>query len=82
MAYAMNPWVLSAGFHDVLGVHRTDNHDTIAATRAKGVVRVGTITRWRVLWNTRFSFAPVTPAPEQRAACTPNLRGEWGRQAR
>ena len=58
MAYAMNPWVLVAGFHEVLGVHRTDNYDTIAATRAKGVIRVGTITRWRVLWSTRFSFAP------------------------
>jgi len=58
MAYAMNPWVLGAGFHEVLGVHRTDNYDTIAATRAKGVIRVGTITRWRLLFHTRFRFEP------------------------
>jgi hypothetical protein len=34
MAYAMTPWFLGAGFHKVLGVQRTDNHDTIAVTRA------------------------------------------------
>jgi hypothetical protein len=60
MAYAMNSWVLGLGFHEVLGVHRTDNHDTIAATRAKGVTRLGTITRWRLPWSTRYSFAPET----------------------
>jgi len=58
MAYAMNPWVLGAGFHEVLGVHRTDNYDTIAATRAKGVTRLGTITRWRLLAHTIFRFEP------------------------
>ncbi len=58
MAYAMNPWVLGAGFHEVLGVHRTDNYDTIAATRAKGVARLGTITRWRLLAHTVFRFEP------------------------
>jgi hypothetical protein len=61
MAYAMNPWVLGAGFHDVLGVHRTDNYDnydTIAATRAKGVTRLGTITKWRLLARTIFRFEP------------------------
>jgi hypothetical protein len=62
MAYAMNPWVVGAGFREVLGVHRTDNYDTIAATRAKGVTRLGTITRWRLLRSTRFSFAPETSA--------------------
>lgn len=56
MAYAMNPWVLAHGFSEVLGVHRTDNYDTIAATRAKGVARLGTITRARLLWHTRFAF--------------------------
>jgi hypothetical protein len=61
MAYAMNPWVLSSGFNEVLGVHRTDNHDTIVATRAKGVTRLGTITRWRLLSSTRFAFEPETP---------------------
>jgi hypothetical protein len=64
MAYAMSPWVLSCGFTEVLGVHRTDNHDTIAATRAKGVTRLGTVTRWRLPWSTRFAFEPErAPAP-------------------
>ena len=68
MAYAMNPWVLSAGFHDVLGVHRTDNHDTIAATRAKGVTRLGTITKWLLLARTIFRFEPESRlAAVQRA---------------
>lgn len=70
MAYAMNPWVLSCGFNEVLGVHRTDNHDTIAATRAKGVTRMGTITRWRLFTTTRFSFEPepgAMPAVEPLA---------------
>ena len=58
MAYAMNPWMVGLGFHEVLGVHRTDNHDTIAATRAKGVTRLGTITRWRLLTRTIFRFDP------------------------
>jgi len=68
MAYAMNPWMLGEGFNEVLGVHRTDNHDTIAATRAKGVVRLGTITRSRLLWHKWFTFEPET-------ASTPTLDG-------
>jgi len=62
MAYAMNPWLIAQGFNEVLGVHRTDNHDTIAATRAKGVTRLGTVTRWRLLSVTRFSYEPETEA--------------------
>ena len=62
MAYAMNPWVVEAGFSEVLGVHRTDNHDTISATRAKGVTRLGMITRWRFGWTTRFAFEPEPSA--------------------
>jgi hypothetical protein len=61
MAYAMNSWVLGEGFNEVLGVHRTDNHDTIAATLAKGVVRLGTVTRSRLLWYTGYSFVPDPP---------------------
>jgi hypothetical protein len=63
MAYAMNPWVLGLGYREVFGIHRTDNHDTIAATRAKGVKRLGTITCWRLFRSTRFTFAPEPPAP-------------------
>ena len=61
MAYAMSPWMKAEGFTEVLGVHRTDNHDTIAATRAKGVTRLGTITRFRLLWLTQLSFEPESP---------------------
>lgn len=67
MAYAMNPWMLGEGFNEVLGVHRTDNHDTIAATHAKGVARLGMVTRSRLLWHTSYSFAPDPP----RAATSP-----------
>ena len=68
MAYAMNCWMLDEGFTEVLGVHRTDNYDTIAATRAKGVVRLGTVTRERLLWHNRFTFEP-------EAAATPRIDG-------
>jgi hypothetical protein len=73
MAYAMNPWLLEGGFTEVLGVHRTDNHDTIAATRAKGVTRVGTVTRWRLFTITRFSFEPE-PSALPLAAGVPLIR--------
>jgi hypothetical protein len=74
MAFAMNPWMMGLGYREVLGVHRTDNHDTIAATRAKGVVRVGTVTRSRVLWNTQFSFEPAVPdSPSIETVLAPPL---------
>jgi hypothetical protein len=34
LAIATNPALMSAGFREVVGIHRTDNADTIAATRA------------------------------------------------
>ncbi len=61
MAHAMSPWMEAEGFTDVLGVHRIDNYDTIAATRAKGVTRLGTITRLRLGWMTHVSFAADSP---------------------
>jgi hypothetical protein len=60
MAFAMAPWVVGQGFREVLGIHRTDNHDTVAAARAKGVTRLGTITRSRLLWTTRYSYTSDT----------------------
>ncbi|MGH6690473.1 MAG: GNAT family N-acetyltransferase [Gammaproteobacteria bacterium] len=63
MVYAMSPWMEAEGFTEVLGVHRTDNYDTIAASRAKGVPRLGTITRSRLLWVTRVSFEPDSSEP-------------------
>jgi GNAT superfamily N-acetyltransferase len=58
MAIAMTPMLLARGYREVLGVHRVDNADTIAAARAKHIPRLGTITRSRVLWRTRFHWEP------------------------
>jgi GNAT superfamily N-acetyltransferase len=58
MAYAMAPWLVSQGYREVIGIHRTDNHDTVAAASAKGVTRLGTVSRSRLLWKTRFSYEP------------------------
>jgi hypothetical protein len=80
MAYAMTPWLLSHGFREVIGIHRTNNDDTVAAARAKGVATLGTITRSRWLWKTRFSYeaqpsaAPLAVSPVLRIqrSLTPN----------
>jgi hypothetical protein len=78
MAYAMNPWMLECGFNEVLGVHRTDNDDTIAATRAKGVTRLGTITRWRLLRTVRFSFEPAPTPGADRLPGVPMIQPVGG----
>lgn len=84
MAYAMNGWMVAQGFTEVLGVHRTDNHDTIAATRAKGVARLGTITRSRMLWISRVSFEPEPPARTgaERGATVPLAELTSGQEPR
>jgi GNAT superfamily N-acetyltransferase len=56
LAHAMTPTLQAWGIREVLGVHRTDNHDTIAAARKKGIPRLGTITRYRVLWKVWFDY--------------------------
>jgi GNAT superfamily N-acetyltransferase len=66
MAYAMAPWVVGQGYREVLGIHRTDNHDTVAAARAKGVTRLGIVTRSRLLWTTRLSYEPESRGPRPR----------------
>jgi hypothetical protein len=66
MAIAMAPALAERGYRHVLGIHRVDNRDTIAAARAKGVERLGLVTRWRLLQRVWFTFAPETsaaPAP-------------------
>jgi hypothetical protein len=70
MAIAMAPRLVALGYREVLGIHRTDNQDTIAAVRAKGIPTTGTITRRRLLWNLSFRWEPsssgqdvATPAP-------------------
>jgi hypothetical protein len=52
----MMPALERLGISEVLGIHRTDNHDTIAAARKKGIPRVGTITRYRMLWHVWFDY--------------------------
>lgn len=59
MAIAMAPLLLELGYREVLGIHRTDNHDTIAAARAKGIPRIGTVTRTCFLWRITFSYEPA-----------------------
>ena len=65
MAAAMTPTLVARGFREVVGIHRVDNGDTIAATEAKGIPRVGTVTRWCVPWQVWFTFeaAPSRPTP-------------------
>lgn len=65
MAAAMAPTLVARGFREVVGIHRVDNGDTIAATEAKGIPRVGTVTRWCVPWQVWFTFeaAPSRPTP-------------------
>ena len=58
MAVAMAPRLLARGVREVVGIHRVDNHDTIAAVRAKGIARVGTVTRTRLLWKVWFDWSP------------------------
>jgi hypothetical protein len=41
MAIAMAPAVFAQGFHEVVGIHRVDNDDTVAAAAAKGIRRTG-----------------------------------------
>lgn len=61
MTIAMTPTLLRHGFREVLGIHRTDNYDTIAAARAKGIPRIGTITRTCLLWKVWFTYEPCAP---------------------
>jgi hypothetical protein len=56
LAVGMMPRLQELGIREVLGIHRTDNDDTIAAARKKGIPRLGTITRCRVLWKVWFDY--------------------------
>jgi hypothetical protein len=70
LAIGMTPALQECGIREVLGIHRTDNLDTIAAARKKGILRVGTITRYRALWKVWFDYIDandsVPTACEQR----------------
>ena len=59
VAAAMTPMLRARGFREVLGIHRTDNHDTIEAARAKGIPRIGVVVRHCLLWKTWFEYVPT-----------------------
>jgi hypothetical protein len=66
LAIAMNPVLIERSFRQVVGVHQTDNQDTIAAARRKNILTLGTLTRWRVAWSVWFVWTPLVgdvPAP-------------------
>ena len=59
MAFAMAPWVVGQGFREVLGIHRTDNHDTVAAARAKGVTEALVVAK-HTLKNAAVPIVTIT----------------------
>jgi hypothetical protein len=63
MAMAMAPAPVARGFREVVGIHRVDNRDTIAAAEAKGIPRIGIVTRWCLAWHVWFTFAAVPSRP-------------------
>jgi hypothetical protein len=58
LAIASNPTLLGLGYREVVGIHRTDNRDTIAATQAKNIVTIGRLTRTCVFSRTWFRYEP------------------------
>jgi hypothetical protein len=58
-AIAMNPMLILGGFREVVGLYRLDNNNTIAATRAKGISTVGTLTRTCVLGAVSYRYEPA-----------------------
>lgn len=66
LAVATNPTLIAAGVHEVIGIHRTDNRDTIAATRAKNIVTIGRLAIIRLgprLWYRYEAFMPEVDPP-------------------
>jgi hypothetical protein len=83
LAIASNPTLVASGYREVVGIHRTDNNDTIAATRAKNIVTIGRLTRACLLSRTWYSYepyvtdiapplAPSVPRRSSRAALLPS----------
>jgi hypothetical protein len=58
LAIAMTPALVARGYREVLGVHRLDNADTVAAVRAKGLEWLGIVARFRLPWRVWFAFDP------------------------
>jgi hypothetical protein len=82
LAIVMNPLVFRAGFREVVGIHWTDNENTRAATRAKGIATIGMLTRVRRGRTTQFTYesfgptldAPLSPDVRQITADAPAAR--------
>lgn len=68
--------LLASGVREVLGIHRTVNHETIAATRSKGIPRLGTITRYRVLWKVWFDYVDAELAISTARQYEPEIEDE------
>lgn len=68
LAAGMLPVLQELGIREVLGVHRIDNHDTIAAIRKKGIPRVGTIHRCRIFWHVWFKYEAHPTNPDRLGA--------------
>jgi hypothetical protein len=79
LAMGMTPRLRACGVREVLGIHRTDNRDTIEATRRKGIPRLGTVFRYRVLWNVWFDYVDAEEVgPAAREPRDPEVRQELG----
>jgi hypothetical protein len=74
LAVATNPGLLAAGFREVVGIHRTDNQDTIAATRAKDIVTIGRLNRACVGMHTWFTYDAYVAGVEPPLAASVRRR--------
>jgi hypothetical protein len=80
LAIATNPLVLAEGYRQVIGLHHADNADTVAATRAKGIPTVGTLTRYRVGPASWLTYSPRETATARDITLARGLGGAWHRQ--
>jgi hypothetical protein len=80
--------LIAAGYREVLGIHRTDNNDTIAATRAKNIITIGRLTRGCFLSRIWYTYEPyvanmVPPlAPSVRRSSGAHLSPDASPRAR
>jgi GNAT superfamily N-acetyltransferase len=54
-----NPVLLAHGYREILSIQRTDNAESIATTRARGIQRLGTLERRSFLGRATFRFVPA-----------------------
>lgn len=73
LAIATNPPLIARGFREVVGIHSIDNENTIAATRAKGIATIGTLSCLRVAWKRWFAYESTVAVP---APLAPSVRSK------